>query len=55
MREKLKEVYGTASNSDDGAVRSAAREMLATFTDRDVSGFESAVNRMSDACDPYRG
>lgn len=54
LREKLQEIDDSASVSEDAAVRTAARSMLAANTAGDRERFEQAVGSMSDACDAYR-
>jgi hypothetical protein len=50
FRDKMKEVYETASVSEDAEIRSNARELLAAVTQEDVNRFSTAVAGFASAC-----
>lgn len=50
MRQKLREVYETSQSADEGAIRSAARAMLASATAFDADGYGAAARGMRFAC-----
>lgn len=52
IRTKVREVYDSASLSDERAVRDNARTLLAAATSRDLVTFQESVDALTEACRP---
>ena len=50
FRDKIKEVYDTASVSDDADIRMYSRELLAAVTQQDIDRFSTAAAGFASAC-----